>query len=147
MARPKKVQPTYGTTVIKGITYYRTRITDSDGKRVPLYAKTPEELTAKVEDAKRQISDATFRAENPTVREYCEKWLSMHAGHIRETTLVDYTSKVKIYIMVNGIRSPSNTASPARKSTVKGGSSMIPADRKPLRRGCAATRALKTFKS
>jgi len=99
MARPKKVQPTYGTTVIKGITYYRTRITDSDGKRVPLYAKTPEELTAKVEDAKRQISDATFRAENPTVREYCEKWLSMHAGHIRETTLVDYTSKVKIYIM------------------------------------------------
>ncbi len=32
MARPKKVAPTYGTTVISGITYYRTRISDADGK-------------------------------------------------------------------------------------------------------------------
>lgn len=99
MARPKKVLPTYGTTVIKGVTYYRTRITDADGKRVSLYARTPEELTEKVEDARRQIADAAFRAENPTVHEYCEKWLTMHAAHIRETTLADYTSKVKIYIV------------------------------------------------
>lgn len=99
MARPKKVRPTYGTTVIKGVTYYRTRITDADGKRVPLYAKTPEELAKKVEDAKRQIADAAFRAENPTVREYAEKWLMMHSAHIRETTLADYASKVKIYLV------------------------------------------------
>ena len=57
MARPKKILPTYGTTVIKGITYYRTRITDADGKRVSLFARTPEELTAKKEEAERQIAD------------------------------------------------------------------------------------------
>ncbi len=99
MARPKKQKPKYGTTTIKGIEYYRTRITDTDGKRVTLYAKTPDELTAKVEDARRQIANATFRAENPTVKEYAEKWLTMRSAHIRETTLNDYTSKVKNYII------------------------------------------------
>ena len=99
MARPKKQSPKYGTTTINGIEYYRTRITDTDGKRVSLFARTADELTAKVEDAKRQIADATFRAENPTVAEYCKKWLAMHSAHIRETTLADYQSKVKNYII------------------------------------------------
>lgn len=99
MSRPKKVLPTYGTTTIKGIQYYRTRIKDADGKRVPLYARTPEELTAKVEEAKRQSEAATFRLENPTVKDYAEKWLKMHEAHVRDTTLRDYTSKVKIYII------------------------------------------------
>ena len=98
MARPKKILPTYGTTVIKGITYYRTRITDADGKRVSLFARTPEELTAKKEEAERQIADATFRVANPTVREYSEKWLEMQSANIRVTTLNDYRSVVKIYI-------------------------------------------------
>lgn len=99
MARPKKQKPVYGKTTIKGIEYYRTRITDADGKRVTLYGKTPDELTAKVQDAKRQIADAVFRIENPTVKEYAEKWLTMHGAHIRETTLNDYASKVKNYIV------------------------------------------------
>lgn len=100
VARPKRQTPKYGTTIIKGIEYYRTRITDTDGKRVTLYARTPEELTAKAEEARRQIADATFRIENPTVAEYCEKWLTMHSAHVRETTLADYRSKVKNYIIV-----------------------------------------------
>lgn len=98
MARPKKVLPTYGTTVIKGITYYRTRITDADGKRVSLFARTPEELTAKKEEAERQIADATFRVVNPTVREYSDKWLEMQSANVRITTLNDYRSIVKIYL-------------------------------------------------
>lgn len=52
----------------------------------PLYARTPEELTAKVEEAKRQIETATFRLENPTVKDYAEKWLKMHEAHVRDTT-------------------------------------------------------------
>ena len=44
MPRKKKVIPEYGTCIRKGIEYYRTRIVDSDGKRVSLYARTPEEL-------------------------------------------------------------------------------------------------------
>ena len=68
-------------------------------KRVALYGKTREELYDKVEEAKRQIDQAVFRRENPTVKEYCEKWLLMQSAHIRNTTLIDYTSKVKNYII------------------------------------------------
>lgn len=84
---------------MNGIEYYRTRIQDADGKRVALYASTPEELYAKVEAAKQQIKDATYRRDNPSVEEYCEKWLKMQAAHIRSTTLTDYRSKVKNYII------------------------------------------------
>lgn len=98
MAKRKAI-PKYGTVVQNGVTYYRTRIEDADGKRVALYGRTREELYDKVEEAKRQIEDATFRRANPTVKEYCEKWLYMQSAHIRNTTLVDYTSKVKNYII------------------------------------------------
>lgn len=99
MARLKKQIPNYGTVILKGIEYYRTRIEDADGKRVALYARTPEELYDKVQEAKRQIEDAVFRRENPTVKEYCDKWLLMQSANIRTTTLTDYSSKVKNYIV------------------------------------------------
>lgn len=98
MARRKTI-PKYGTVMLNGIEYYRTRVVDADGKRVALYGKTREELYDKVEEAKRQIDQAIFRRENPTVEEYCEKWLLMQSAHIRNTTLIDYTSKVKNYII------------------------------------------------
>lgn len=89
----------FGTTVMNGIQYYRTRITDSDGKRIALYAKTVEELTEKVDEAKYQIANKTFSRTTPTVKEYCEKWLLMKSANVRQTTLIDYTSKVKNYII------------------------------------------------
>lgn len=100
MAKKKVIQmPEYGTVVNNGIEYYRTRIEDADGKRVAIYGRSPEELFAKVEEAKRQVEDCTFRRSTPTVAEYCEKWLLMQSAHIRTTTLIDYTSKVKNYIV------------------------------------------------
>ena len=99
MARKKKEIPKYGTVVLKGVEYYRTRIEDADGRRVALYARTPEELLEKVEDAQRQIEAAAFRRSTPTVAEYCERWLTMQSARIRSTTLIDYTSKVKNYII------------------------------------------------
>ena len=99
MAKRKKLIPDYGTTVIKGVEYYRTRIEDADGKRVALYAPTPEELYEKVEEAKQLIKDAKFRRTSPTVKEYCEKWLLMQSANVRATTMIDYTSKVKNYII------------------------------------------------
>lgn len=99
MGRRKKVIPKYGTVMLNGMEYYRTRIEDADGKRVALYGKTAEELYAKVEEAKRQIEEAVFRRSTPTVEEYCEKWLQMQSAHIRVTTLTDYSSKVKNYII------------------------------------------------
>lgn len=99
MARKKKQIPEYGTVILNGVEYYRTRIEDADGKRVALYGKTPEELYEKVIDAKQQIKDCKFRRATPTVAEYCERWLLMQSAHIRSTTLNDYSSKVKNYIV------------------------------------------------
>lgn len=99
MPRKKKIIPEYGTVVRRGVEYYRTRILDSDGNRVSLYAKTPEELYEKVQEAEQQIAEAMFRRETPTVKEYCEKWLLMQTGRLRETTITDYGWKIKRYII------------------------------------------------
>ena len=100
MARKKKpVIPEYGTISIKGAEYYRTRIYDTDGKRVTLYGKTREELYQKVQDAQKQIEEMKYRRATPTVADYCEKWLLMQSVHIRTTTLNDYRSKVKNHIV------------------------------------------------
>lgn len=99
MARTKKSIPKYKTVVMGGTEYYRTRIADADGKRVALYAKTAQELYEKVEEAKRQIAEASYRRENPTVEEYCERWLLMQSAKIKANTLADYRSKVNNYIV------------------------------------------------
>lgn len=99
MARKKKLIPDYGTTTIKGVEYYRTRIADADGKRVSLYALTREELYDKVQEAQQLIKEAKFRRDNPAVKEYCEKWLLMKSANVRVTTLNDYTYKVNKFII------------------------------------------------
>ena len=73
MAKKKVSIPQYGTVMRRGIQYYRTRITDADGKRVDLYAETSEELYEKELEARRQVEEAVFRRKHPTVAEYCEK--------------------------------------------------------------------------
>lgn len=95
MARPKK--PTY--EFIASRNEYRKRIKGPNGKYIALYAKTPEELTEKVATVQSRIADEVYRRENPIVKDYAEKWLTMQAPHIRTTTLADYTSKVKNYII------------------------------------------------
>lgn len=99
MAKKKECIPQYGTVRRKGIEYYRTRITDSDGKRVDLYAETCEELYQKEQDARRQVEDAIFRREHPTVADYCEKWLRMQSAKVSPATLKGYTSHMNNYIV------------------------------------------------
>ena len=99
MARKKPILPEYGTVQIKGQTYFRTRVSDDDGNRIPLYAETREELFEKVLEVEKQIENKTFRRSTPTVKEYCEKWLLMKSANVRETTLIDYRSKVKNHII------------------------------------------------
>lgn len=91
--------PKYGTVEINGHTYYRTIVTDSDGNRISLYAKTRAELYDKEMDTWEQIENDRFYVNSPTVSDYCENWLKTQAVHIRSTTLADYTSKVKRYII------------------------------------------------
>lgn len=98
MPRKKKAVPKYGTCVIGGVVYYRTRITDADGRRVSLYAKTPEELQKKAEETKELIKTQQFRRENPTVNEYCDRWLAIQKNRLKFSTYQDYEWKVKKYI-------------------------------------------------
>ena len=72
---------------------------DQDGKRFSLYGSTKKELHEKVLETQQQIEERTFRQQTPSVREYCEKWLLMKSANVRETTMIDYRSKVKNYII------------------------------------------------
>ena len=80
MAKKKQSVPEYGTVTRKGTLYYRTRITDADGKQVSLYATTCEELYEKQLEGRRQVEEIIFRRKHPTVAEYCEKWLLMQSA-------------------------------------------------------------------
>lgn len=99
MAKRKRVIPQYGTVMLNGVEYYRTRVKDADGKLVALYARTPEELYDKELSALEQIDNDTFCRKSPTVAEYCERWLVMQSASVRTTTLTDYTSKVRRHII------------------------------------------------
>ena len=77
MAARRMMLPDYGTVSMKGTQYYRTRVTDQQGRRVSLYARTREELYQKEQEAIQQIENKTYRCSTPTVEEYCEKWLLM----------------------------------------------------------------------
>lgn len=99
MAKKQENVPRYGTTMRRGIQYYRTRITDADGKRVDLYAETSEELYQKELEARRQVENAVFRRKHPTVAEYCEKWLLMQSAKVSSSTLKGYTLNMKNYVI------------------------------------------------
>ena len=99
LAKRKRAIPQYGTVTLNGIDYYRTRVQNADGKLVALYARTPEELYDKELGALEQIDNDTFCRKSPTVADYCEKWLLMQSVHVRATTLIDYTSKVRRHII------------------------------------------------
>lgn len=95
MAARRMMLPDYGTVSMKGTQYYRTRVTDQQGRRVSLYARTREELYQKEQEAIQQIENKTYRRSTPTVEEYCEKWLLMQSAQIRMTTLILTELKTK----------------------------------------------------
>lgn len=99
MSAKKKRIPRYSTVEINGHSYYRTVITDEEDNRISLYGKTREELYDKELAALEHIDNASFRRKSPTVAEYCEKWLLLQSAHVRATTLIDYTSKVRRHII------------------------------------------------
>ena len=60
MAARRMMLPDYGTVSMKGTQYYRTRVTDQQGRRVSLYARTREELYQKEQEAIQQIENKTY---------------------------------------------------------------------------------------
>ena len=99
MPRKKEVIPEYKTVIHNGTEYFRTRIKDADGKRVAIYGSTRKELHEKVKEAQREIDDISFRKENPTVKEYCEKWLMMKSATIKPQTLRGYKLSLRKYVI------------------------------------------------
>ena len=99
MAKKKTEVPKYGTIILKGVQYYRTRIMDADGKQVSLYATTCEELYEKQLEARRQVEEIIFHREHPTVAEYCEKWLLMQSAKVSASTIRGYTRDMTNYII------------------------------------------------
>ena len=95
----KKVIPEYGKAIKNGNEYYRTRILDADGKQVDIYGKTREEVYEKAQIASRTVADAVFREKNPTVKEYCEKWLLMKSATVMPNTLKDYRKTMEKHII------------------------------------------------
>ena len=99
MAKKKQSVPEYGTVTRKGTLYYRTRITDADGKQVSLYATTCEELYEKQLEARRQVEEIIFHRKHPTVAEYCEKWLLMQSAKVSAATMKGYNQNMRNYVI------------------------------------------------
>lgn len=99
MPRKKETIPEYKSVTYSGNTYYRTRIKDADGKRVAIYGSTCKELYEKVKAAQREVDDISFRRENPTVKEYCEKWLEMKSATVKPQTLRGYRLTLQKYVI------------------------------------------------
>lgn len=96
----KKIDiPNYGVIEEKGYVYFRTRVKDADGKIRTLKAKTPEELYEKERKLRDEVEDILFRRANPTVKEYCDKWLAIQEGKLTYGTMKDYRSAIKNYIV------------------------------------------------
>ncbi len=99
MPRKKEIIPEYSSEIYNGKEYFRTRIKDADGKRIAIYGSTREELHEKVKEAQREIDDIIFRKTNPTVKEYCEKWLIMKSATVKPQTLRGYELSLRKYVI------------------------------------------------
>ncbi len=95
MAKKPVIIPEYGKVGDR----YRTRLTDENGKRVALYADTPEELYEKQKAEEQRIEDAIMERTNPTVAQYCQRWLKIRSATIAKNTLVGYEYKIRKYII------------------------------------------------
>lgn len=94
MARPKKPQYEY----VARLDRYRKRIKDADGTYVAIYGKTPDELTRKLEEARRQIESASYNLDNPTLSDYADRWMQMHLPNVSTGTATDYRYIIEHFI-------------------------------------------------
>ena len=88
----------YGKTKIKGIEYYRTRLSLPNGKRKTLYGKTIKELDELLNAEREKIKENLVPDKGPTVTEYCEVRLEVIKAHVQPQTYVGYEQKVRAYI-------------------------------------------------
>lgn len=99
----KKKMTEYKFYPSKGM--YRKREKGVNGGKA-VYAKTPEELEAKIDALRAEAAEKAAMLRNPTVQTYAEYWLSLHAQHVRKQTVADYDSIIRHYIVpiIGGMR-------------------------------------------
>lgn len=95
MARPKKVKYEY----VERLKLYRKRVKDVDGKYVAIYGKTPEELTAKLEEAVASIEESCVRKAHPLVRDYAESWLELITADMKSKNREIYQSAIRLHVL------------------------------------------------
>lgn len=102
MARQKK--PIY--EFVKSKQLFRKRVKGRDGKWIPLYGKTPDELTAKIEEFNEDLRVYNDDRENPLVTDYADYWLNLKEGYLTYGTFEDYKSIINRHIKppMQGIR-------------------------------------------
>lgn len=88
----------YGKTKIKGIEYYRTRLSLPSGKRKTLYGKTIKELDELLNAEREKNKENLVPDKGPTVAEYCEARLKVIKAHVQPQTYIGYAQKVRAYI-------------------------------------------------
>ena len=78
---------------------YVAYLEDPEGNQVKVTSSDFEDLCRRYETEKANIESRAFNKKCPTVKEYCERWLHLQSANVRQTTMIDYTSKVKRHII------------------------------------------------
>lgn len=94
MGRPKKPKYSYNEQT----KLYRKRVQGLDGRYVDLYAKTPDELTAKIEEFNEDKKRGVVDRSNPLVCDYADTWLELKKGSLSFGTYTGYQSAIRRYI-------------------------------------------------
>lgn len=95
MARQKKPKYEY----VERLGQYRKRIKDVDGKYIAIYGRTPDELTAKLESALEAIEEGKAALDNPRVKDYGEKWLSLVTADMQVKNKEIYTAAIRLHVL------------------------------------------------
>lgn len=95
MPRPKKPKYEY----VPSLKLYRKRIKDIDGKYFPLYARTEDELTSKIDAARADIAARLEARTNPTVRQYAEQWLARETANMGYKYAESTAGAINIHVL------------------------------------------------
>ena len=91
--------PDYKMIMIKGTLYYYTSYKNKNGERRKVYGKTRRELFYKAAEKTQKAAEEREKILNPTVEEYCEKWLQMQSAYVRPETLRGYRNTLKKHVI------------------------------------------------
>ena len=78
---------------------YRKRIKDVDGKYIPIYAKTEQEMDVKLEEARAVISAGLAAKADPTVRSYAESWLPSVTAEMGSKHKETFKTALRLHIL------------------------------------------------